>query len=201
LKILKILVTFLCILNLVSCGTPHRNSHKQRIDFNKKGVVFLNIIENRTSLPYTLRKIDEKQHKKIFIEQPTTYTWYGLEGGVNRNFGKDFLILDPGIYVIDSMGLVSSKYGTPYRLPGPGIKEKMVLYGGFEVKAGDVLELGILEVEKIPGLIFNKKAKVEFKRAADAIYFDLKEVGREDLISKKKVGRFIEPGKYIDNFL
>lgn len=54
------------------------------------------------------------------------------------------IVLEPDIHYIDKISLNKPSFDTYRYYPSPGLKDDTLIYGGFEVKGGEVLAIGKL---------------------------------------------------------
>jgi hypothetical protein len=110
----------------------------------QKGVVFISLIENEISLYFEIK--NAKTGNKYSIASNQGF-FHGTGGGPLYT-SKNMLFLDPGIYYIDCVELLTTvnNIGIIDRsLPSPGLEESgIVKYGAFEVKPAQVSYIGNL---------------------------------------------------------
>ena len=98
-------------------------------------------------------------------------------------------MLESGFYYLDKVIVGTDPYSIFY-LPTPGLKNNKLLYGGFEVKGGEVLNIGLLEVNK-------EKETFKIIDETEKIKKDLKNSHHPELIKKLKRGKFFMPGSSV----
>jgi hypothetical protein len=145
------------IIFLISCAdhAPPEAYDPTTFALGEKGIVILRTTEDapqifknpKVALPYILKKIGEEKVLSVSRNPNFVAAIYNPD-----NYDADMMMLDPGVYYIDSLNL---NIGTQYRVrkyPGPGIKKikstvgnkYVVTIGAFEVRPGQVLYLVML---------------------------------------------------------
>jgi hypothetical protein len=186
-----------CLLLLGSCIGPKyltMDSYKKNALQDQKSVVFFDITESYEnelghkrveSLHYVLAKLgDEKT-----IYEITTTTWlerFSLKPHT-RTASERLLILEPGIYYVDYVALTPNANYSRW-LPSPGIKDGEFLYGAFEVKPNEVVDMGRLNLQE---------PDFEYSQNIDQLKQELKSEKKEELVSKVKPGVFYPAGSAI----
>lgn len=168
-KKLKYLLLVISVFALNACSSFSKmpNYSEKAFDSGENAVVFFNVVQMQPkgefiTIPYHLALYQNDNPKKkqvFFIPQQIEWNWlltgptYYKQQDVqnfNRNCHKNFLFLKPGIYYIDFIQLLSEDYilyHMNYSCVAPGCKDNAIIYGAFEVKAGDVLNLGTFVVK------------------------------------------------------
>lgn len=167
------------------------DAYKKELLFkDQKSIVFFDVAEkfsngNTMSSDYTLVKLGDPD------------TTYKLEAGnfferfkakpFNRNASRRLLILEPGIYYVDYIALTT--IGSYERwLPSPGIKKDQFLYGAFEVKANEVVDMG---------RVLYDEPMIEHIQDIEQLKKELKEHGKEELSEKVMEGVFYPSGTQV----
>jgi hypothetical protein len=157
----------------------------------KKGVAFFEIAEGglskNTSLSYILVKLDEKDIRYMVNTNPGFSDLFSLKP-FKRSAFQSLLYLDPGIYYIDHIYLLSTENTTRW-LPSPGYKDNYFLYGAFEIKSSQVLNIG--------QLVINGKMKFNHVSNTDLVKKQLIENKKEELAEKVKDGKFYQRGSVV----
>jgi hypothetical protein len=119
-----------------------------------------------------------------------------LENGCdyNKKFYKDgilyvpykFIVLEPGIYYLDQINLKSS-YDFIRYYPAPGLRSNKLVYGGFEVKGGEILAIPLLDID-------SKQGGFRLIDDFEEIKKDLEKSEYSYLVPKLKKGLFLKPG-------
>jgi hypothetical protein len=185
-------------LSVALSGCVHMLEEKNYQKFLKgeKGVVLFTVSKPYTKAPngtiskketrsFVLHKIKDKAHKDNSYRQYIS--------GVCREdcYVENILFLDPGLYYIDEI-TVDHGWGVVYTLPSPGYKDHHVMYGAFEVKAGEVIGLGNLVVNR------DSEKMLSFMREDDQIKKELQASKYHDMASKIVPGSFYESGSIIE---
>ena len=155
--------------------------NESEFEEKKKGVVFFAVRGSGSYNPFFLKKIGSKS-PSIELEGKDLSIRY-------RNYIYKYIVLEPGFYYLDKVVVDTDPYSIFY-LPTPGLKNNKLVYGGFEVKGGEVLNIGLLEVNK-------KKETFEIIDETEKIKQDLKNSHHPEFIERLKRGKFIMPGSTI----
>ena len=148
----KIFSCLLISLILSSCGgykyQKMESYTQESFAQGKKGVVFFDIAEGslskNASLSYILVKLEEKDIRYRVNVNSGFSDFFSLKA-FKRNAAQSLLYLDPGIYYIDYISLLDTYNATRW-LPSPGYKDNYFLYGAFEIKSGQVVNIGQLVI-------------------------------------------------------
>jgi len=101
-----------------------------------------------------------------------------------------FIVLKPGIYYLDTINLKEISADIIRYYPGPGLKNSKFNYGAFEVKGGEVLAIGLLNIN-------SKKSTFRFIDDFERIKRDLEKSAYPELAPKLKRGKFFMPGSSV----
>ena len=151
----------------------------------KKGVIFFAVSSQDFSQDFFLKKVGLKggsmeiNGKKYKFE----YKDFIYKGHYN------YIVLEPGIYYLDRININSTPDSIRY-YPSPGLVNDKFIYGGFEVKGGQVLDIGLLSIN-------SKNGTFNIIEETEKIKQDLKNSHHPELIQKLKKGKFIMPGSTI----
>ena len=184
---MRILFIVLCLL-LSSCTvieiakavkeSSYYVFNEKEFEEKKKGVVFFAVRGGGSYHPFFLKKIGSKS-ASMELE--------GKEGSIRyRDYIYKYIVLESGFYYLDKVIVETDPYSIFY-LPTPGLKNNKLVYGGFEVKGGEVLNIGLLEVSK-------KKETFEIIEETEKIKQDLEKRHHPEFIQKLKRGKFFMPG-------
>ena len=163
--------------------------NEREFEEKKKGAVFFAVRSHifydgsyhASYHPFFLKKIGSKS-ASMELEGKDLSIRY-------RNYIYKYIVLEPGFYYLDKVIVDTDPYSIFY-LPIPGLKNNKLVYGGFEVKGGEVLNIGLLEVNK-------KKETFKIIDETEKIKQDLKNSHHPELIERLKRGEFIMPGSTI----
>lgn len=173
---MRILFVVLCLL-LTGCSTS-LFFVKSELEQKKKGVVFFTVVDQDSSKCFELKKLGD--------EYPTHKCGYD-----SFSNAYNFISLKPGIYYLDVVYLKPISAGTIRYYPGPGlIKNSKFKYGAFEVKGGEVLAIGLLNIN-------SKKNTFRFIDNFEKIKRDLEKSACPELVPKLKRGKFFMPGSSV----
>jgi len=151
-NIFKLMVILFCSINLTACGSGIRYAnHKFKADqfhTGEKAVVLVRvsskykgwILRGETSVSYSFAKVDSN-----YPSLKTRHA-YLVDGAWKNNYYA-VLMVDPGIYVLEtiSYNMGDSDYYSAKDGLNPG-KENF-LYGGFNIKPGEVVYLGDINID------------------------------------------------------
>ncbi|AIF81947.1 hypothetical protein I862_06965 [endosymbiont of Acanthamoeba sp. UWC8] len=186
-----------CVLLLSGCAGLIKSDFRlisedfEGFNKNEKGIILFTILQNTDvgvfftdmkMLPnsYTLRKVsDEDKIPKIIYRFQPSY----LKSKVNY-YAQNMLFLEPGLYYIDE---ITPRPGGRY-FSSPGYKNGKIMYGAFEVKAGQVISLGSIDISD---------GKLKFIREDEKIKKELHAEGYDELAANMKPGIFYEGGSAI----
>jgi hypothetical protein len=160
--------------------------NESEFEEKKKGVVFFAV---KSQIFYEGSYHDS--YHPFFLKKIGSKSAYMEIEGKERNFKKylyKYIVLEPGIYYLDKVNVYTSYHSIQY-YPSPGLVNDKFIYGGFEVKGGEVLNIGLLEV--------NGKATFKIIDETEKIEQDLKNSHHPEFIKKLKRGEFIMPGSII----
>lgn len=139
-RIKAFVLLFLCLW-CTGCTPALKKYNPNRVD-NNTAIVVLNVAPQVVEI----RKFD-----KSYINPTIKATEYAIKQrglwNVDFSFKNAFYMLEPGIYYISyaATSIASGTYLTTYYTSLPGLTpEGKVVYGAFEVRAGDVAFLGNL---------------------------------------------------------
>jgi hypothetical protein len=107
-----------------------------------------------------------------------------------RDLVKKHIVLEPGLYYIDYIDLVQTG-GLIRWFPSPGIRKDFITYGMFEVKAGEVLSLGHLDVTGVNFKHYNTNMNELKSQLIDS------DLDISELSSKLKLGTFYNRGSFL----
>ena len=153
----------------------------------KKGVVFFDIAEGNASLSYILVKLEEKDIR-YRVDVNSGFSDLFSFKAFKRNATQSLLYLDPGIYYIDYISLLDTYNATRW-LPSPGYKDNYFLYGAFEIKSGQVVNIG--------QLVINGELKFNHVRDTGLVKKQLIENKKEELAGKVMKGNFYQRGSVV----
>lgn len=157
----------------------------------KKGIVFFDIAEGglnkNASLSYILIKLEERD-VRYRVNVNSGFSDLFSFKAFKRNASQSLLYLDPGIYYIDYISLLET-YNTTRWLPSPGYKDNYFLYGAFEVKPGQVTNMG--------QLIINSELKFNHISNTDLVKKQLIENKKGELVDKVIDGNFYQRGSVV----
>lgn len=178
-------VFFLVFCLLLSGCTTNYQFNKEDFDQKKRGVVFFKVKDQGFNQGFKLENLAKKEGfyangwncSKKFYKNGKLYCPY------------DFISLKPGIYYLDEINLLGGYNYTKF-YPAPGLKSNKFVYGGFEVKGGEVLAIGLLSIDSERGIY-------KFIDDFEVIKQDLKTSAYPELVSKLKRGKFFMPGSTI----
>lgn len=175
----------------------------ESFETKKKGIVFLALTEGTSSfffgkkensLPFHVRKFGDPEGLPYEISAGFN-SWVGGHSEVNYISGN-MLYLDPGLYYIDYVNLMSesSGYYIYHRwYPSPGItKDHYIRYGAFFVEAGKVVSLGRFTLPKFHRKDDLDALKEQLRKSKYAFLADLVTKGtfyaRGSLVTEDKKG-------------
>lgn len=196
----KLQVTIIIFLSVLvfGCGSQRLPAYNiQQDDLTKKGVVVVKANDGATHIRF--KKLD-KDYKDPNAKLKNAYDLTGHIKGLifsDQTYEKSFYSLEPGIYYISYA--TGQDYSFIYNTTLAGITpEGRIVYGAFEVKAGEVLYIG--------NIIFNwfsPKQLVEVSGDVDQTKTDLlhSDSQYKHLVAKMKRGKFYPLGTtiYVDN--
>ncbi len=195
-KLYPIIIAVIFITNLSGCASSIPTLDKYNdaeFQTGSKAVVFIQVSEGNnpeeaTPLHYTLSKLQKIPNEYSVVSTRTFYFKH-----TDINYANSMMMLDPGIYYINHVTLLSSFYNNHW-FSSPGLHHNTILYGAFEVKAGDVASIGKLVIPYNMCLPFNKYNDIE------RVKKDLKKAGYIDLANKVQDHPFYNSGStYIEN--
>jgi len=191
----KIFSCLLISLVLSSCGgykyQKMESYTQESFAQGKKGVVFFDIAEGslskNASLSYILVKLEEKDIRYMVNVNSGFSDFFSLKA-FKRNAAQSLLYLDPGIYYIDYISLLDTYNATRW-LPSPGYKDNYFLYGAFEIKSGQVVNIG--------QLVINGELKFNHTSDIDLVKKQLIENKKGELAGKIIDGNFYQRGSVV----
>lgn len=141
---IRFLSVLFLLFSLSACnGGKYLKYNKEEFDKNEKGIVFFYASEQNIPLLFKLNKLGGDSSLQISNIELDSYHFFSKPKP--RDLVKKHVVLEPGRYYIDYISLL--KQGDLIRwYPSPGIKENVIIYGAFEVKAGEVLSLGQVDI-------------------------------------------------------
>lgn len=179
--ILKKLVIFLSLFFLTGCGASMMKYSKEEFAKNERGVVFFDVKEDGLSIPFIIASSGDKEVHSV--EQSNGMIFYTED----KDLVKRMLFLEPGMYYISSITLLDRGNSKRW-YPSPGVVNKVVQYGAFYVKAGEVLSLGILNI---------KDTKFLHEYNFLTLKYQLLKSDKAELVTKLKQGTFYERGSLV----
>ena len=175
-----LLLTFLVILT--ACSNSMVKYSREEFSKNERGVVFFDVKEDKLSIPFVLKRYGKDE--KFSIEHQNSGLIFSSE---DKDMVKRMMFLEPGMYYITYISLLER--GNLKRwYPGPGIKDSMIQYGAFEMKAGEVLSLGILNIND---------SKFRLEDNFSLLRSQLLESDNDELETKLKRGAFYNRGSLL----
>ncbi len=180
---MRILFVVLCLL-LTGCSTSVK-FNREEFEQKKKGVVFFKAKDQGVNEGVVLKSLVSSNP---ILEDGCDYNKKFYKNGILHAPYK-FIILEPGIYYLDQINLKSS-YDTMVFYPGPGLKNGKFKYGAFEVKGGEILAVGLLEID-------SKQDKYRLIDDFEEIKKDLEKSAYPELVPKLKRGKFFMPGSSV----
>ncbi|MFQ3307120.1 MAG: hypothetical protein ACI8ZF_000360 [Candidatus Midichloriaceae bacterium] len=172
---MRILFFVLCII-LTSCSANF-DFKKDEFEQKKKGVVFFTVKDQDLRQNFILRKL--ASDKSVY---ENGYDYYSNKYKI--------MCLEPGIYYLDTIYLSSSSYNIIRSYPSPGLKNDKLLFGGFEVKGGEILAIGVLNINSYT-------QQFDFYEDFQNIKRDLEKSPYPELASKLKRGKFFMRGSTV----
>jgi hypothetical protein len=169
---------------LSGCSTSVK-FNREEFEQKKKGVVFFKAKDQGVNEGVVLKSL---LSDNPILEDGCDNNKKFYEGDILRCPHK-FIILEPGIYYLNQINLKSS-YDTLMFYPGPGLKNGKFKYGAFEVKGGEVLAIGLLEIDSKQGKYKLIDNFIEIKQ-------DLEKSDYPELVPKLKRGKFFMPGSTV----
>ena len=201
---MKIFLLFCVCVMLAAC----QNKIDERLQYDpavfkqgKKGIVIVSISQERKqrlgstpeSLNFHLTHLETNQD---FINATTSHDVFS--SALHHQYQNCILMLDPGVYGIKKLFLADKREGNYIvrgwytdNLSKVGDNTFFVKIGAFEVKPGQVLYLGKLELEESGRLPFKIINEIDIAKT------DLKEAGKTDLASKIEFGNLYQRGTII----
>jgi hypothetical protein len=170
----------ICVLGVLYSGCYSDRAATYRPEKLKKlnkGVVFLSMTWDDSSLSFEIKKLGS--NKGIKIPRARTGPLYKT---------RNILFLDPGLYYINYIKL--NEDGT-YYLPAPGINNNVVEYGAFEVSANQVYFFGNLTYS-------DDSHKFTLSQDRKLIDTQLNQPMYKDLFDNIKIGKFYQRGSLIN---
>ncbi|MDB6096090.1 MAG: hypothetical protein JWM09_368 [Francisellaceae bacterium] len=154
-KILKLSSILLIALMISGCGKKYANPTVKQDEFlqGQKAIVITKMIHPykalffNTTMPvdYSLSKVDENYSDKIKRHE--------YRGNLNTFLLKDtydILMIDPGIYALESMSYSIDNYNyiTSYFTTADGYNPdtENFVYGGFSINPGEIIYLGDFDI-------------------------------------------------------
>ena len=193
---MRILSIILCLL-LTNCTvieiaksvkkSSYHVFNERAFEEKKKGVVFFAV-----KSPIFYEGSYHDSYQDFFLKKVGSNSAYMQIEGKERNFKKylyKYIVLEPGIYYLDKVN-VSGPYPSVIYYPSPGLVNDKFVYGGFEVKGGEVLAIGLLEP-------ISQNGYFKITEEIEKIKQDLKGSHHPELIKKLKRGKFIMPGSSV----
>lgn len=149
--VLKVCVSVPLMLIVCACGGIKYSSHKVKLDQfqeGKKAIIITSlsskykgwILNGTTPVDYTFSRADQN-----YSTLNTRHAYRINNAGFIPNTRYNVLMIDPGIYVLESVtyALGNATYETTMEGLNPG-NEKFV-YGGFKVDSGQIVYLGDID--------------------------------------------------------
>lgn len=179
----KILFLIVCSLTLTACSNTLLKYSAEEFSKNERAVVFFDIKEDKLSVPFRIYSYEKEE--MFDVEHKNSGLIFSSE---DKDLVKRLMFVEPGTYFISYITLLE-KGNMKRWLPGPSIDDnRLVKYGAFSVKAGEVISLGILNYNN-PELVLEDNF-VELKH-------QLADSDKSSLQAKLKRGKFYKRGSYV----
>ena len=107
----------------------------------------------------------------------------------NRDLTEKHIMLDPGMYYINGIQLVAYSNEKNYFQYSPGIRDDLILLGLFEVRPGEILSLGQIDISS---------KKLSYNNNIDSLSEQLRDKeDMADLAYKVKLGKLYRNGSLL----
>ena len=193
LSYIKKSVLFFFLLLLCSCSSTTSLYAYDRDKFisESKSVVFFYVsVENSPDSVEIVNLRTGAKYYKSFVEDSEN-SMFSMFGGAKKNtdLTVKHMMLDPGMYYINGIQLVAYSNEKNYFQYSPGIRDDLILLGLFEVKPGEILSLGQIDISS-EKLNYNNNIASLRQQLGDT-------EDMSDLAYKVKLGRLYKNGSLL----
>ena len=117
------------------------------ISENKSVVFFYVSVENSPVSVEIVNLRTGAKYYKSFVDddENSMFSMFG-DYKKNRDLTEKHIMLDPGMYYINGIQLVAYSNEKNYFQYSPGIRDDLILLGLFEVRPGEILSLGQIDI-------------------------------------------------------
>lgn len=181
-KLVAVLVVVMATM-ITGCNSSQHRYSKEEFAKNKHGVVFFDIRSDGVSVPFSIANQETGEVvPEYFIDN-----WLGLKPTENPDLVLRSLLLEPGTYYIKRIGISSGLSGNKSFYDNN--ENGVIIYGAFQVKAGEVLSLGLLNIDY--------SGDTNHKYNFSTLHEQLLNSDKRELTFKLKQGRFYGAGSLI----
>ena len=160
------------------------------ISENKSVVFFYVSVENSPVSVEIVNLRTGAKYCKSFVDddENSMFSMFG-DSKKNRDLTEKHIMLDPGMYYINGIQLVAYSNEKNYFQYSPGIRDDLILHGLFEVRPGEILSLGQIDISS---------KKLSYNNNIDSLREQLRDKeDMADLAYKVKLGKLYRNGSLL----